>query len=62
MSTSILPQETPSIQTTYSTIGAIRYRIRFLRATWGDCLNLWPKVAQVEYRTLAKRKQEMENK
>ncbi len=53
MSTSILPQKT---------INAIKGQIRFLRDAFGDCLNLWPKTAQEEYWTLARKRQEMENK
>lgn len=51
MSTSIVPQ-----------LSIIKYRIQLLRNIWGDCLNLWPPLAQREYQTLARKKQEMENK
>lgn len=41
--------------------GAIRYRIRFLRRTFGDCLNLWPDYAQTEYHELARQLRRLES-
>lgn len=35
--------------------GVIRFRMRFLRATFGDILNLWPGHAQEEYIKLSRR-------
>jgi hypothetical protein len=68
MTTNILPHEAaarngrgtipPKQQ---NTPGEIRYRIRFLRKTYGDCLNLWPTVAQDEYRELARRLRRLES-
>ena len=45
------------------TKGEIRYRILFLRATYGNVLNTWPKYAQTEYHELARqlRRLEFEN-
>jgi hypothetical protein len=51
----------PALNGQTPTKGTIKYRIRFLRATFGDCLNTWPKYAQTEYRELARRLSQLEN-
>lgn len=43
-------------------VGEIRYRIRFLRKTYGACLNLWPTVAVAEYLMLKSRLRKLLNK
>lgn len=37
------------------TRGAIKLRMRFLRATFGDILNLWPQYAREEHTKLSRR-------
>jgi hypothetical protein len=46
---------------TFTSPGAIRYRVRFLRATYGDCLNTWPDYAKTEYEQLTRRLRELES-
>lgn len=52
-----LPKRSPQ---TYTSAGACRYRIRFLMATFGACLNDWPKYAQDEHEQLSRRLRELE--
>lgn len=35
--------------------GVIKFRMRFLRATFGDILNLWPQYAREEHAKLSRR-------
>ena len=58
LDTKIITQDSNNGQ--QPTKGTIKYRIRFLCATYGDCLNLWPKYAQVEYFELARQLRQIE--
>jgi hypothetical protein len=42
------------------TPGQIRYRLRFLRATYGSVINTWPTAAQLEYLRLQRQLRQLE--
>jgi hypothetical protein len=56
----ILPRKTRHPQA-FTSPGAIRYRIRFLRKIYGSCLNKWPESGQIEYQELSRNLREMES-
>jgi hypothetical protein len=56
--TSILQETFPTNKD--NRIGEIKYRISFLRVTFGDILNRWPKYAQTEYFNLARELRQLE--
>jgi hypothetical protein len=55
----ILPRKTRHPQA-YTSPGAIRYRIRFLRKIYGSCLNTWPESGRNEYQELSRKLRELE--
>lgn len=52
--------DSPIIPQFPQTKGTIKYRLRFLRATFGDVLNLWPRYAQEEYTQLSRQLRQLE--